>query len=137
MTTKAYHNAAPPEYNEKDQPPPIRRWRPGEPIPRRGPGIEPNAYEALTRHALAAETATRTVSAKRKTPPSMLPPFIPAEVRARYKYELAERAKHYLASGMVRDEAERLALDDLGCVEFWSLLKNESAAQRGEEAIAA
>jgi hypothetical protein len=32
-----------------------KRWRPGEPIPRRGSGIEPNAYEALARNAKAFE----------------------------------------------------------------------------------
>ncbi len=55
MTTKAYHNAAPPEYNEKDQPPPIRRWRPGEPIPPANSGIDPDPYEALARSAAAYE----------------------------------------------------------------------------------
>jgi hypothetical protein len=38
---------------------------------------------------------------------------------------------------MVRDEAERLALDDLGCVEFWDFVNGHDAAHRGEEAIAA
>jgi hypothetical protein len=67
----------------------------------------------------------------------MLPPIISAEVRARYKRELAERARHYITSGILREEADRLALDDLGCVEFWDFMNDRRAAQRGEEAIAA
>ncbi len=52
MTIQPYHNAAPPEYNEKDQPHPLRRWQPGEPLPK---NYAPNPHTALERHAEVAE----------------------------------------------------------------------------------
>jgi hypothetical protein len=46
------------------------------------------------------------------------------ESQAQYEYELTERAGHYMDAGMTEQDADRLALDDLGCVEFWDYLQS-------------
>jgi len=48
-----YHNSSTVENNPKDQPIPLRRWRPGQSVPPRNSGVEPDAWQALRRHAEA------------------------------------------------------------------------------------
>jgi hypothetical protein len=123
-------------------------WRPGEPIPPAGSGIEPNAHHALERSVLAAENKLRPVAVKRQTPAAFRPPFIPAEVRARYQYEFNKIVAAKVEAGMhdrcgdkdcmaVGCCAHHDALLEMGCVEFWDFANSGRAAQRGEEAIAA
>ena len=52
MTNRIYHIPPPPENNGKDQPRPIRRWQPGEPIPK---NFDPDPWMALRRNAEAHE----------------------------------------------------------------------------------
>jgi len=47
-----YHKFGQPENSENDQPRPLRRWQPGEPIPK---DYDPCPLAALERHAAAAE----------------------------------------------------------------------------------
>jgi hypothetical protein len=49
---QSYHEHAPHQNSESAPPHPIRRWLPGEPIPK---GHDPNPWAALERHAAAAE----------------------------------------------------------------------------------
>ncbi len=123
-------------------------WRPGEPIPPAGSGIDPDPYEALARSVLAAENKLRPVAVKRQTHAALRPPFIPAEVRARYQCEFNKRAAAKVEAGM-RDRcgdkdcmavgccAHHDALLEMGCVEFWDFANSVRGEQRGEEAQAA
>ncbi len=52
MTSKKYHESSPVENTEKDQPRPIRRWHPGQPIPK---NFDPDPWMALRRNAEAYE----------------------------------------------------------------------------------
>jgi hypothetical protein len=49
---RQYHNSTALEKSESAPPHPIRRWQPGEPIPK---GHAPNPHDALVRNAYAAE----------------------------------------------------------------------------------
>jgi hypothetical protein len=49
---QSYHEHAPHQNSESAPPHPIRRWLPGEPIPK---GHAPNPHDALVRNAYAAE----------------------------------------------------------------------------------
>jgi hypothetical protein len=49
---RQYHNSTAIENSESAPPHPIRRWLPGEPIPK---GHDPNPWAALARHAAADE----------------------------------------------------------------------------------
>jgi len=125
-----------------------RYWRPGEPVPPAGSGIEPNAHCALERSVLAAENKLRPVEVKRRTHAALRPPFIPAEVRARYQYEFNKRAAAKVEAGM-RDRcgdkdcmavgccAHHDTLLEVGCVEFWDFANSGRGEERGEEAQAA
>jgi len=65
MTNRIYHIPHPPENNGKDQPRPIRRWQPGEPIQK---NFDPDPWMALRRNAEAAEAdARRQQIARRRT----------------------------------------------------------------------
>jgi len=123
-------------------------WRPGDPIPPAGSGIEPNAHHALERSVLAAENKLRPVEVKRRTHAAFRPPFIPAEVRARYQYEFNKIVAAKVEAGM-RDRcgdkdcmavgccAHHDALLEMGCVEFWDFANSGRGEERGEEAQAA
>ncbi len=125
-----------------------RYWRPGEPIPPANSGIDPNPHQALERSVLAAENKLRPVEAKRRTHAAPRPPFIPAEVRARYQCEFNKRAAAKVEAGM-RDRcgdkdcmavgccAHHDTLLEMGCVEFWDFANSGRGEERGEEAQAA
>ncbi len=125
-----------------------RYWRPGEPIPPAGSGIEPDAHRALERSVLTAENKLRPVEAKRRTHAASRLPFIPAEVRTRYQCEFNKRAAAKVEAGM-RDKcgdkdcmavgccAHHDTLLEVGCVEFWDFTNSGRGEERGEEAQAA
>jgi hypothetical protein len=52
-------------------------------------------------------------------------PEVSDEARAEYEYELIELAGRYMEGDedMSTAQADRLALDDMGCVEFWDLAR--------------
>ncbi len=50
-----YHETAPPEKTNLLTVEALRRWRPGEPVPPRNSGVEPDALDALRRNAAAHE----------------------------------------------------------------------------------
>jgi hypothetical protein len=94
------------------------------------------------------KTNLLTVEAKRRIHAAPRPPFIPAEVRARYQYEFNKRAAAKVEAGM-RDRcgdkdcmavgccAHHDTLLEMGCVEFWDFANSGRGEQRGEEAQAA
>jgi hypothetical protein len=84
-----------------------------------------NPHRALERHAVMCEEfesgkrpAARIGSPARRV---MRPPVVSAEVRAEYGYELVELAGRLMDSdaSLSEADADRLALEQLGCVEFW------------------
>jgi len=86
--------------------------------------IDPLA--ALVRNALAAERQTRPAL----TPPArrrLVSHLIPADVRADYRRLFEQRVASYTAAGRALESARQLALDDLGCVEFFALMRERGA----------
>ncbi|MDQ3255397.1 MAG: hypothetical protein M3R15_16105 [Acidobacteriota bacterium] len=85
-------------------------------------GFIDRARNALERHADFADDPP-VIERKRV---SRLFPSLKAtpDERAEYQYELTERAGRYMDAGMTEQEADRLAFDDLGCVEFWAHLQS-------------
>ncbi len=85
-------------------------------------GFIDRARNALERHAdfaddppvIERKRVSRLFPSHKATP----------DERAEYQYELTERAGRYMDAGMTEQEADRLALDDLGCVEFWDYLQS-------------
>jgi hypothetical protein len=53
--------------------------------------------------------------------------FVPREIndedQEEYKFLLIERAAYYSEQGLSDDVADKLALDDFGCIEFWQYLE--------------
>ncbi len=65
MTTQDYHTPAAPEYNEKDQPPPIRRFRPNGRVskpPQPPPGINLCECPGCRRHIARLEELNRQLA---------------------------------------------------------------------------
>jgi hypothetical protein len=52
-------------------------------------------------------------------------PTIPPEVRVEYQIAFAARVRHYTTAGKVEAEARALALDDLGCEQFFAHLREQ------------
>ncbi len=50
-----YHSNALPENTNLASVKALRHWQPGQPLPSRNSGVEPNALDALRRHAAAAK----------------------------------------------------------------------------------
>jgi hypothetical protein len=93
-----------------------------------------DARLALVRHALmtaAVENGTwyikPIVSRISARQPEKL---ILAESRAQYDYELLERAGRLMDDGLSQSEADALALDAMGCVEFWEYASSHSLPPR-------
>jgi hypothetical protein len=106
-------------------------------MPQPPPNYTIDPWRALVRHAVMSEEIEsgkrRPVLVRRRTTAALKMPVISDESRAQYEYELTERAGAYMDAGMSEQEADRLALDDLGCLEFWDFLNGamyESEAQR-------
>lgn len=82
--------------------------------------IDPLA--ALLRNALAAERrpggSVRRLATRR---PASDP--IPAGVRAEYRTLFEQRVASYATAGRSAEAARQLALDDLGCVEFYAFMR--------------
>ncbi len=112
-------------------------------MPQSPPNHTVNAWRALVRHAVMTEEAEsgrrRPVLVRRRTSAALKMPVISNESRAQYECELTERAGRYLeemldheidlhapqaADIRALEEADRLALDDLGCVEFWAHMQS-------------
>jgi hypothetical protein len=78
---------------------------------------------ALVRHALMAAAVengtwyTRPIVSRMSARQPEEP--ISAESRAQYDYELLECAGRLMDDGRSQSEADALALDAMGCVEFW------------------
>ncbi len=87
-----------------------------------------NAWRALVRHALISEEIEsgkrRPVLVRRRTTAALKMPVISDDSRAQYEYELTERAGAYMDAGFSDVEADALALEDVGCVEFWDYLQS-------------
>lgn len=83
------------------------------------------AEVALTRNAVAAEQPPPRPSplAARQLSRALSLPEPTAEERAEYEYELTEAAGRYMDAGCSEAEADRLAFDDLGHVQFWLELR--------------
>ena len=98
-------------------------------------GFTDRAWNALVRHANFADDPPVI---ERKRVSRLFPSGKPTpDERAEYEYELTERAGHYMDALMdatavyteedearITAEADRRALDDLGCVEFWAHLQS-------------
>jgi hypothetical protein len=54
-------------------------------------------------------------------------PVIPPEIHAAYQTAFAARINHYTQAGKTEAEARALALDDLGCEQFFAHLKEQPA----------
>lgn len=83
------------------------------------------AWAALCRDAAnweACQTRNREFKVKSKTQVEYLP-YIPSEIREEYAHELLEVSGRYMDVGHTEQEADRLAIDDLGCVEFWGFMR--------------
>ncbi len=97
-------------------------------MPQPPPNHKVDAWRALVRHALMTEEVEsgrrRPVLVRRRTSAAPKITVISDESRAQYEYELTERAGNYMDAGMTEQEADRLAFDDLGCVEFWDYLQS-------------
>ena len=97
-------------------------------MPQPPPNHTVDAWRALVRHAVTSEEVEsgkrRPVLVRRRTTAALKMPVISDESRAQYQYELTERAGAYMDAGMSEQEADRLALDDLGCLEFWDYLQS-------------
>ena len=96
-------------------------------MPQLPPNHKVDAWRALVRHALMTEEAEsgrrRPVLVRRRTSAAPKMTVISDESQAQYEYELTERAGNYMDAGMTEQEADRLAFEDLGCVEFWDYLQ--------------
>jgi len=96
-------------------------------MPQPPPNYTIDPWRALVRHAVMSEEIEsgkrRPVLVRRRTTAALRMPVISDESRAQYEYELTERAGAYMDAGFSDVEADALALDDLGCVEFWDYLQ--------------
>ena len=110
-------------------------------MPQPPPNHKVDAWRALVRHALKTEESEsgrrRPVLVRRRTSAAPKITVISDESRAQYEYELTERAGAYMdvlmdatavyteeEEARITAEADRRALDDLGCVEFWDYLQS-------------
>ncbi len=109
-------------------------------MPQPPPNHTIDPWRALVRHAVMSEEIEsgkrRPVLVRRRTTAALKMPVISDESRAQYEYELTERAGRYMDANMhaaayteeeearIAAEADRLAFDDLGCVEFWDYLQS-------------
>ncbi len=97
-------------------------------MPQPPPNHKVDAWRALVRHALMTEEAEsgrrRPVLVRRRTSAAPKMTVISDESQAQYECELTERAGAYMDAGMTEQEADRLAFEDLGCVEFWDYLQS-------------
>lgn len=95
------------------------------------PDYSPGALLALYKNALEAERGPARVSPlRRQASRAAPPPEIPDEVRAAYACELAEREAVHVYAGLPETCGSKLigvlccarhaALQDIGCIEFWS-----------------
>jgi hypothetical protein len=106
-------------------------------MPQPPPNYTIDPWRALVRHAVMSEEVEsgkrRPVLVRRRATAALEMPVISDESRAQYEYELTERAGRYMDSGFSDVEADTLAIQDLGCLEFWDFLNGamyESEAQR-------
>jgi hypothetical protein len=123
-------------------------------------GSTDRARNALERHANFADDPPPVIERKRVS--RLFPSGKPTpDERAEYEYELTERAGAYMDANMhaaayteeeearIAAEADRLALDDLGCAEFWAYMQSTNGlcsiderspvelSQHGEKSIPA
>ena len=95
--------------------------------------ISDRAYAALVRHALAAEEAERggrpLKLVKRTRQPIAAMPQISDERRAEYEVEFMEAAGRLMDAdeNLSAADADKIVIADLGCVEFWDLMKGQGA----------
>jgi uncharacterized Rmd1/YagE family protein len=91
--------------------------------------VSDRAYAALVRHALAAEEAERggrpLKLVKRTRQPIAAMPQISDERRAEYEVEFMEAAGRLMDAGLTEAEADKIVIADLGCVEYWDLMKDQ------------
>jgi hypothetical protein len=95
---------------------------------------EVDAWGALVRNALVVGEPP-SAAVRRFSSAALRPPAISAERREEYEYELMERAGFYMDGGLSQAEADRLALDDLGCVEYWDMPKGRLGRARSVPSV--
>jgi uncharacterized Rmd1/YagE family protein len=89
------------------------------------------AYAALVRHALAAEEAERggrPLKLVKRTRQHVSPMGEISPVRrAEYEIEFMEAAGRLMDAdeNLSAAEADKIVIADLGCVEFWDLMKDQ------------
>ena len=89
-----------------------------------------NARHALIRHAVMTEQIEKGLWRFKiiKRPRSgYKPPYVSAEAKEQYQFELLERAGSYMDAGVPEAQADAYALDDLGCVEYWDYIRRGGA----------
>jgi hypothetical protein len=82
------------------------------------------AYAAVIRAALV-ETKPAQTKVRRFNPGRLRLPAVAPAVRAEYAAQLQQRAASYRAQGKPAADAQALALDDLGCAEFYDFLREQ------------
>lgn len=91
----------------------MKRWTPGDPIPPRNSGHDPDALGALARSCAEAEPISRSRSARSRL---FGPPRVSAELQAEYDYELTELAGRLL-DGDVRQWEDDVHLEQKAVAE--------------------
>jgi hypothetical protein len=84
--------------------------------------IDPLA--ALVRNVLAIDRPRSNV--RRLGSRGLKLPAIPPEIHAEYQAAFAARVSHYRQAGKTEVEARALALDDLGCEQFFAHLQEQT-----------
>jgi hypothetical protein len=82
------------------------------------------AYAALIRGALVEAKPAQT-KVRRFNPGRLRLPAIAPAVRAEYAAALRQCTAAYVAQGKLTAEAQALALDDLGCLEFFDFMREQ------------
>lgn len=88
---------------------------------------ELNASRALARHAhMTGETESGVrplvVVGRRASRMNFQRVVISDDARAQYHFELTEHAGRLMDAGYSEQEADMLAVAELGCLEFWDFL---------------
>jgi hypothetical protein len=84
------------------------------------------AHAAVIRAALV-EIKPAESTVRRFKPNRLRLPAISPAVRAEYAAQLRQRTAAYVAQGKLAAEAQALALDDLGCLEFFDFMREQRA----------